>query len=338
MTILVRLPAGRAEDPDHGPGSERGPEPPRLRAPFCVREAPRRTDRTRNNYHDNFTIVLRRYLRRSGASLVAALVAGCGNETARAPNPTAYDWPESMAYRVREVVQAMRDSLVAVRRESSRTLRFVLGYDGAYSVWQDSVRLTAVERGGAPTAERPMPEDTLRYFVRLSRRGEFLSEEPACDPAVSECGDAPRSVLLLRLRNIIPGLPVWWPPKGHPWEDTLRVDDSDRSRGQRGMRVIAYRSDRDTAAGGSGYWIVSWRSAWSSSMGSPALGDGLGAGGDSGVVYVDKRRLIPALAVWASAWPPRGPGEGGATRTEVSGRAVLVGSVFDAAPFTQEAK
>jgi hypothetical protein len=243
-----------------------------------------------------------------------------------------------MTYRVREVARVMRESLVVAHRESSRTLRFVVGYDGAYSVSQDSVRLTAFPQGGAPTAERPMPEDTLRYFVRLSRWGEFRSEEPACDPAVPECGDAPRSVLSIRLRKIIPELPVWWPPKGHLWEDTLRIDDSHRSRGRRGMLVLGYRSERDTVAGGTGYWIVSWRSMWYPAPGSPVSGDWFEAGGDSGLVYVDKQRLVPAFAAWGSSRPPREVRESGATRTEISGRAVLVGSVFDSPPFTQEAR
>jgi len=225
---------------------------------------------------------MRRYLLGLGAPLVAALVAGCGNETARAPNPTAYDWPDSMAYRVHEVAQAMRESLVVVRRESSRVLRFVVGYDGAYSVWQDSVRLTAALQGGAPSTAQPLPEDTLRYFVRLSRWGEFLSEAPACDPAVPACGDAPRSVLLMRLRNIIPKLPVWWPPKGSPWEDTLRVDDRRRSGGQPGMLVIRYRSERDTVAGGTGFWIVTWSSMWTRRRDPPSSQTGTGSAGTAG--------------------------------------------------------
>ena len=263
---------------------------------------------------------------RLGPPLVAVLVASCGNETARAPVPTAYDWPDSLAYRVDEVAQAPANSQGPVRRESSRVLRFVMGYDGIYSIRQDSVRLGVAPRSGAPAAATPS-SDTLRYFVRLSRWGEFLSLVPACDPAVPACGDAPRSEFVMRLRSIVPKLPVWWPPKGHPWEDTLDVNAWNRARGPAGTVVMRYRVARDTVVGAVGYWVVAWTSLRPSSTGSP----------DSGVVYVDQRRMIPALAVWGGTRPP-GPGDQGAAVTRVSGRAVLVGSGFDSLRVPEEAK
>jgi len=217
-------------------------------------------------------------------------------------------------------------------------VRFTVGYDGAYAVAEDSVRLADGVRGKAPSARAPLPEDTLRYFVRLSRWGEFLSEEPACDPAVIECRDARPSSLLMRLRRIIPKLPVWWPPRGHPWEDTLGIDDSPRPRGRRGALVTEYRAARDTVAGGRAYWIVTSRSVWRSADAESITGATPGVAEETAVVYVDKQRLMPALALWRGTQPALGAMSRGATRTDISGRAVLVGSVFDSPPFTREAR
>ena len=273
------------------------------------------------------------------AACLAAVAVGCGNETARAPVPTAYEWPDAFTYRVDEVAQTEGDSLPVVRHEQSRQLRLVVGYDGAYSIWQDSVRLTDSSRGEAPAARPPLPEDTLRYFVRLSRWGEFLSEEPGCDPAVSECQDARPSSLLMRLRRIIPKLPVWWPPRGHPWEDTLVIDDAPRPRGRRGTLVTAYRAVRDTIVAGRAFWIVTSHSVWRSAIPESVAGGANGVAEESAVVYVDKQRLVPVLAVWRGtrAEPLESPARGVA-RARIGGRAVLVGSVLDSPPFTQEAR
>ncbi len=267
------------------------------------------------------------------------VAAACGNQTARAPNPTAYDWPDSFAFRVHEVAQTERDTQAVARYETWRVLRGVIGYDGAFAVSQDSVRIGSGLEGEALHPVPPLPEDTLRYFVRLSRWGEFLSEEPACDPAVSECRDARPSSLLMELRRISPRLPVWWPPKGGPWEDTLPIDDSPRLRALRGVLVTEYRAPRDTVVGGRACWIVTWRATWRSAHPEVVAGITYGVATESAVVYVDKQRQIPALAVWHGTYPP--PPESlarGATRTEVRGSAVLVGSVFDAPVFTQEAR
>lgn len=264
------------------------------------------------------------------ALLLAGTAAACTNETARAPNPTAYDWPDSLAYRVQEVAQANGAGQPVARLEHSRLLRLVVGYDGAYSVTQEGVHLTDWPVHGAPTARQLLPEDTLRYFVRLSRWGEFLSAEPACDPAVPACRDAPPSSLLMGLRRLVPRLPVWWPPKGRAWEDTLVIDDAARPRGLRGTLTTVYRAPRDTVAGGQAYWIVTWRSAWRPAA-APGVGIARGIEAESAVVYVDKLRLVPALAIWGGAEPPSsGPRGPDAARTEVRGRAVLVGSAFDA--------
>ena len=270
---------------------------------------------------------------------MVSVAAACGNETARAPNPTAYDWPDSFAYRTQEVAQTERDTQAVARYETRRELRAVVGYDGAYSLTQDSVRIGSGMEGEPLRPVPPLSEDTLRYFVRLSRWGEFLSEEPACDPAVPECREARPSTLLMSLRRIIPKLPVWWPPKGGPWEDTLLIDDSPRLRGLQGVLTTEYRSPRDTIAGGRAYWIVTWRATWRSAHPEVVAGITYGIATESAVVYVDKQQSMPALAVWRGTYPPPPGSLGhGATRTEVRGSAVLLGGVFDSPAFTQEAR
>ena len=262
------------------------------------------------------------------------LVSSCGNQTARAPNPTAYDWPDSFAYRIREVARTEKDTEWVAGHERSKQLRFLVRGDGAFSVSQDSVRLTDLLRGGRASSPLPLPDDTIRYFVRLSRWGEFLSVEPACDPSTMECRDALPSVLLMDLRRVIPRLPVWWPPRGRSWEDTLPIDDSPRPRGLRGALATEYRVPRDTLVGGEAYWVVTSHSAW-----RPTGTAAAGAVEENSVVYVDKLRLIPAFAEWSAGLaPPAGLMGRGAARTVTRGRAVLVGSPFDSRSFAEEAR
>ena len=234
----------------------------------------------------------------------------------------------------------MKGTETLARDEESKELRFAVRYDGSFAVWRDSVRRTEARRGAAPSEASPGPEDTLHYFVRLSRWGEFLSIEPGCDPALAACREALPSALPRELRHLIPRLPVWWPPKGSQWEDTLAFDDLPRPRGVRGTAATVYRAARDTVVGERAYWIVTWHS-----VGRAARS---GAGGamvaepvveENGRVYVDKQLLIPALAEWWRAAPP--PPELrtlGATRTAIRGRAVLVGSGLVALPFTEEVR
>ena len=262
------------------------------------------------------------------------LASACGNQTARAPVPTAYDWPDAFAYRIRAVARTERDTEWVARYERSKQVRFLVRGDGAFSVSQDSVRLTDLLRGGRPASPLPLSDDTTRYFVRLSRWGEFLSVEPACDPSMRECRDALPSALLMDLRRIIPRLPVWWPPRGRSWEDTLRIDDSPRPRGLRGTLVTEYRVPWDTVVGGEAYWVVASHSAWRSTGTAAA-----GVVEENAVVYVDKLRLVPAFAEWSAGLPPPAELMGrGATRTVTRGRAVLVGSPFDSPSFAEEAR
>ncbi len=261
--------------------------------------------------------------------LPVALASACGNQTARAPNPTAYDWPDSLTYKIELVSESQHETLMVARYEETKELRFAVRND-RYVVWNDSVSKEARLRGEAPRPAQVWPEDTLRYFVRLSRLGEILESEPSCDPAVPECGAALPSALPLELRRIIPRLPVWWPPKGHQWVDTLWFDDLPRARGSRGTVITDYRAARDTQIGGRGYWVVTWTSV------RRAFGRGPSGGGaeppveEHGTVYVDKERLVPAYAGWlgALAAPPALRALG-VTGTGFRGRAYLAGSVFD---------
>jgi hypothetical protein len=266
----------------------------------------------------------------AAAALLGPALGGCRNETARAPNPTGYSWPDSFAYRVEYVAQTDRDTEPVARYDEEKQLRFAARND-LYLVWNDSVtKLTSMP--GSPPAPAPLwPEDTLQYYVKLGRLGDIDSSEPGCDPAVPACKAALPSALPLELRHIIPRLPVWWPPKGYEWVDTLAFDDLPRVRGSRGSLVTYYRAARDTVLAGRAYWIVTWSSV------KRAYGDA--SSGvvtaeppveENGAAYVDKQRLLPAYAAWfgALAAPPQLRAVG-VTGTGFRGRAFLIGSAFD---------
>lgn len=326
MTILVRLPAGRADAPDEGPGNERGPEPPRLRAPFRSRRAARWLEM---DSRDSIMMLTRRYSRRAVGSLLPVLLVACGNETARAPVPTAYDWPDSMAFRTSVTARAVRDTQTVSSLAGAWTLRFRVRYDGPYAVWRDSVSKT----------EARSASDTMHYIVQLSRWGELLAVVPDCDPALPPCRDVQPSALQFELREMIPRLPVWWPPRGHAWEDTLRFDDSPRRGGERGSVASVYRAMGDTVAGGSTFWVIVWRSVRRAVDRGPGDSAAPAPVAETGTVYVDKRLLVPAFAEWrATVAPSPAMQLLGATRTEIRGRAVLLGSPFARVPFTQEAR
>ncbi len=265
----------------------------------------------------------------SAVLLLATVSSGCGNQTARAPNPTGYDWPDSLTYKIELVSESQRETVMVARYEETKELRFAVRND-RYVVWNDSLSKEARLRGEAPQPAPLWPEDTLRYFVRLSRLGEILESEPGCDPAVPECRAALPSALPLELRRIIPRLPVWWPPKGDQWVDTLWFDDLPRARGSRGTVVTDYRAARDTEIGGRGYWIVTWTSVRRAFGQGPSGVLAEPPVEEHGTVYVDKERLVPAYAGWlgALAAPPALRALG-VTGTGFRGRAYLAGSVFD---------
>lgn len=264
-------------------------------------------------------------------SVIVAAIAlgGCTNQSARAPNPTGYDWPDDFSYRVEYVAETVRDSQVLLRSGETKLLRFAVRNDG-YLVWNDSLSRTSSSPDAADRIGIAHPEDTLRYYVALTRLGEFGAIEAGCDPAVATCRDALPSALPLELRHLIPRLPVWWPPKGHVWMDTLSFDDLPRPGGTRGALITAYRDLRDTVLAGRSYWLVTWRSTKRAArpFGGEMIADP--AVDECGHVLVDKQLLVPAFADWYRALAvPHAPGATGATATSYRGRAWLVGSRFD---------
>ena len=267
--------------------------------------------------------------RRLFGLVVTVVLGGCANESAWAPSPPHYDWPDEFSYRIEYVAKAMRDTQVVSRYEEARSLRFVVR-DDRYWVWNDSVSKGSSLAGARPQGDSVIPADTLHYYVRLTRLGEFADVEPGCDPTVAACHDVPPSALPMELRRVIPRLPVWWPPKGQEWVDTLRFDDLPLPDAARGLVVTTYRDQRDTVLAGRGYWRVAWKSvrrAWRLSGGTMVAD---AAAEESGVVLVDKQRLVPAFAVWngvVAAPPPLHAA--GVTVTEFVGRAWLGGSPFD---------
>ncbi len=262
--------------------------------------------------------------------LGALALGSCGNESARAPNPTGYDWPDSFTYRVEYVALSGRDTVPVARFEESKELHLVVR-DERYLAWNDHLLKANEVRGERPAPAPPNPEDTTQFFVRLGRLGEIVRSVPACDPAVPACQAVLPSAMSFELRRIIPRLPVWWPPKGHEWDDTLAYDDVPRAGGARGSVITSYRASRDTVIAGRGYWIVTWSSVRYAYRTSPA-GQVVAYPPveERGAVYVDKERLIPVFAGWFGAvTPPPELRSAGITRTDFRGRALLAGSALD---------
>jgi hypothetical protein len=272
-------------------------------------------------------MVMRSWAAVTGLVLPAVLGSACGNKTARAPNPTAYDWPDSLSYVVEMTGGPGPGAEGASPRWEVKRLYFAVRND-RYLIWHDSLRWLGREPGATPAPPRPWPEDTLHYYVRLSRLGEILDAEPDCDPAIAACKAALPSALPLEIRHIVPRLPVWWPPKGHPWVDTLAFDDLPRARGRRGSVITRYRAARDTTVAGRGYWIVTWTSAKRFEAAAPMPASSAAPVEERGTVFVDKDRLIPACATWsgASAAPAAASPVAEMARTGPGGRAYLTGS------------
>jgi hypothetical protein len=273
---------------------------------------------------------LTRYFNRCFWSvLLAPVAAACGNQSARAPNPPHYAWPDSFAYRVQYVEETQSATQVVSRLEQEAALRFAVRND-RYLVWNDSVTKIALE-AGRPAAPAPMnPEDTLHYLVRLGRLGEVIDVEPDCDPTVGACAAAFPSALPLELRRIIPRLPVWWAPQGYAWADTLAFDDLPRPGAARGAVLTIYRVLGDTALAGRRFWVIGWssvRQAWRPA-GSAMVPDPVTR--EYGHVLVDKAQLLPVYAQWYGALPaPPSLRPLGVTGTGYRGRAWLAGSLFD---------
>ena len=270
---------------------------------------------------------------------VAAALAACGNNTARAPNPTRYEWPDSFAYRIVYVSGVQGNGRTLLRFVESKRLNVLLR-DQQYLAWHDSVLKTSHIPGGLLSALPHSPEDTLVYYLRLGRYGEVADVQLGCDPAVPQCADALPSLIRLELRKILPRLSVWQAPRGGWWVDTLSWDDAPRPRGERGTVVTTYTAARDTTIAGRGYWMVGWTSVRQAFR----RADPRGPAGmlaetsvrETGVSFVDKRRLLPVYSTWAGAVTIAEQLRAlGATAEGFRGRAYLVGTRFDSV-FAQE--
>jgi hypothetical protein len=222
------------------------------------------------------------------------------------------------------VAETYRSRLPIARYEERK--RFWIGErDGGFMVVRDSVLKTNEALGQPRGLAQYFPEDTLDVYLRLGKLGELRDVQMGCDPVVPDCAVALRAATAVDLRRVIPRLPLWWPPRGFSWADTLVVDDSDRSRGARVTVVTRYRTLGDTTIGAESFWVVSWTSERRVAGASPSAPIQ-----ENGLVWVDKSRLIPAYAEWqGSAAPPPGIQALGATSTGFRGRAVLAGSIFE---------
>ena len=275
------------------------------------------------------TTLTRRYAFPGCVLPVAVGLAACANQSARAPNPTGYDWPDAFAYRIEIVAETAPDAAGVIAHEETKLLHFAVRND-RYLAWNDGVANVRSDSGAGMQPGRVDAADTLHWYVRLTRLGEFNDVEPDCDPSVATCHDVHPSTLPLELRRVVPRLPVWWPPKGHPWADTLRFDDLPRPSGTRGSLITTYRDRRDTVLDGRAYWVVDWTSETRAERraGGAMVADP--AARESGEVLVDKQRLVPVLALWHGVpAPSRSPQAGGVAATAFRGRARLVGSALD---------
>ena len=251
---------------------------------------------------------------------VTVVVGGCGNESGRAPVPPHYAWPDSLAYHVTTAADVGAGRSAPTRIAWSGVLRLRVR-NVRYLVWNDSVIETRSVGGAVPAAAPLGPEDTVRHFLKLTRFGALDDIQPDCDPSVAACGNVLPSALPRRLRHLIPPLPVWWPPRGYGWVDTLRFDDRPRPGGTAGSVVTTYRAIRDTAVAGRPCWRVAWRSVTvTRGLAGPVPAPMI----ETGVVLVDEGALVPALAWWRGSRAAAGGGT-----TSWGGSARLLGSAFD---------
>lgn len=262
---------------------------------------------------------------------LAGALAGCRDEARVEPTPTAYAWPDSFAFKMEYVAESRAKGAVVVRYEERKELVFAVR-DDRYLAWHDSVVKETLTPHRAPVVEPYQPEDTVHYYVTVNRRGQITRSEPGCDPAVAACQRVLPSTLPLELSRLVPRLPVWAPPKGAEWKDTLVFDDTPRPRGGRGSIVTTYRVGGDTVVAGTPLWLVVWRSVRRTYGMAPGL---LGITVDmpveeDGLVYIDKERQLPVFAMWAGAVAaPPALGALGVTGTGFRGRAYLAGSIVE---------
>jgi hypothetical protein len=266
-----------------------------------------------------------------GIASLAVALASCRDEARVAPTPTAYAWPDSFVYKMEFVSETSAKGVVVLRYEERKELMFAVR-DDRYLAWHDSVvKETLVPRRGT-VAEPYQPEDTVHYYVTLNRWGQVLRSEPGCDPAVAACQQVLPSALPLELLRLVPRLPVWAPPRGVVWVDTLVFDDTPRARGGRGTIVTSYRVTGDTVVARVALWRVQWHSFRRTYGVAPGL---LGITADvpveeDGLVYIDKERQLPVFATWVGAVAaPPALASLGVTGTGFRGRAYLVGSIVE---------
>jgi len=258
-------------------------------------------------------------------------LGACGDDGSQVASPTAYAWPDSFSFLIEYVSESRADTLVVSRYEERKALRFAVRED-RYLAWYDSVIKESLAPGREVVVEPFVPEDTLHLYVELGRRGEITRAEMACDPEVPACREALPSALPLQLRRLVPRLPVWAPPRGYVWEDTLAFSDAPRPRGARGSVVTSYRVTGDTLIAGSRFWVVAWHSI------RRTYRDVGGLAGllphppveENGMVFIDKERQVPVYATWAGgAVAPSGLRAMGVTSTGYRGRAYLAGSLVE---------
>jgi hypothetical protein len=263
--------------------------------------------------------------------LVSAAAVSCRDEAKVAPSPTAYAWPDSFAFKMEYVSESRANGALVLRYEERKELTFAVR-DDRYLVWHDSVIKENLAPNRPPAVVPYVPEDTLHYYLTLGRRGEVLASEPGCDPALAVCREALPSALPFELLRLVPHLPVWSPPRGSQWQDTLAFDDTPRPRGARGSVVTTYRVAGDTVIAGTPLWKVVWHSVRRAYAVAPGF---VGIAVDvpveeDGFVYIDKKLQLPVFAMWAGgvAAPPALRAMG-VTATGFRGRAYLAGSIVE---------
>jgi len=263
--------------------------------------------------------------------LLPVAIGACRDEARLAPSPTAYAWPDSFAFKMEFVSESRADTALVVRYEERKELVLAVR-DDRYLMWHDSLVKESMGPGRPTQPEPYLVEDTLHYYVELNRRGQVTHPEPGCDPALAACQAALPSAAPLELLRVIPRLPVWPPPRGSVWEDTLVYDDTPRPGGVRGTVVTQYRVARDTVIAGTPLWVVVWHSVRRSY--EPLPGPLTFTAGapveESGLVYIDKEREIPVFAMWGGGvLAPAAVRRAGVTSTGFRGRAYLAGSVVE---------
>jgi len=266
------------------------------------------------------------------AAFLLTVLAACSNEPPAATGPAYYQWPDSFAFLIEFVSESRSDTVLLVRYEERKALRFVARGD-RFLVWHDSVVKESLMPGRAALVEPFAPEDTLQYYAAMDRRGRISGSEPGCDPAAPACREALPSTLPLEVRRLVPALPEPPPRRGQTWEDTVVFDDTPRPRGVRGSVVTSYRVMGDTVVAGDTLWVIAWRSVRRTFGGAGGLA-GLTPNQpveEVGMGFSERRTGLPVYATWAGGVvaPPGVRAATGVSGTGFRGRAYLAGSVVE---------